>query len=160
TELKEQGSKIVFDPGPLVDQIDIKMLFAVLHLTDIFLPNRREVKLLEKKLNLREPFHSWCLARNGSLIVEKDGAHPFYSYTKEQTLRHTPFKVAVLDTTGAGDSFAAGLIFGLLQDSPSLARAIQFACACGALTATFSEPHQNFSVETIEKLIQTQGVLE
>ena len=46
---------------------------------------------------------------------------------------HTPaFKVPVVDTTGAGDIFHAGFIFGLLQAWP-LERQLDFACAAAAL---------------------------
>ncbi len=46
---------------------------------------------------------------------------------------HTPaFRVPVVDTTGAGDIFHAGFIFGLLQGWP-LERQFDFACAAAAL---------------------------
>lgn len=42
------------------------------------------------------------------------------------------FQVAAVDTTGAGDTFHAGFIFGLLQGWP-LPRRLDFACAAAAL---------------------------
>lgn len=46
---------------------------------------------------------------------------------------HTPaFLVPVVDTTGAGDIFHAGFIYGLLQSWP-LERQLEFACAAAAL---------------------------
>ncbi|KAM9963721.1 hypothetical protein ACTFIW_006972 [Dictyostelium discoideum] len=39
----------------------------------------------------------------------------------------------VVDTTGAGDSFRAGLIFSLVHKNQSLSNSLEFASACGAL---------------------------
>jgi ribokinase len=46
-----------------------------------------------------------------------------------------PPAVEVVDTTGAGDAFAAGLTVGLAEGMAD-ADALRFACAVGALTAT------------------------
>ena len=45
------------------------------------------------------------------------------------------YQVPVTDTTGAGDIFHAGFIYGLLQDWP-LDRQLDFACAAAALNCT------------------------
>jgi sulfofructose kinase len=45
------------------------------------------------------------------------------------------YRVPVADTTGAGDIFHAGFIYGLLQDWP-LEHQLDFACAAAALNCT------------------------
>ena len=45
------------------------------------------------------------------------------------------FQVSVVDTTGAGDLFHAGYIYGLLKGWP-LEQRLRFACAAAALNCT------------------------
>lgn len=47
------------------------------------------------------------------------------------------FNVPVVDTTGAGDTFHAGFIFGLLQGWP-LERILEFSCAAAARNCMFT----------------------
>ncbi len=55
--------------------------------------------------------------------------------TKQEQVKVPGFKVDVIDTTGAGDAFSAGMIFGLCQDW-SLEKMGLLANAMGALAAT------------------------
>src|SRR6266849_1443133 len=63
------------------------------------------------------------------------------------------FRVQTTDTTGAGDIFHAGFIYGLLQDWP-LQRQLEFACAAAALNCTGVGARGSIqSVESIERLM-------
>jgi sugar/nucleoside kinase (ribokinase family) len=61
------------------------------------------------------------------------------------------FSVAALDSTGAGDAFAAGFLYGRLGGWP-LERSARFANACGALATT--------AVGAVEGLIDRAQALE
>jgi sulfofructose kinase len=65
------------------------------------------------------------------------------------------FRVQTTDTTGAGDIFHAGFIYGLLQGWP-LPRQLEFACAAAALNCTGIGARGHIApVAEIEKLIAT-----
>jgi sulfofructose kinase len=67
----------------------------------------------------------------------------------------TAFRVQPVDTTGAGDIFHAGFIYGLLQGWP-LPRQLDFACAAAALNCTGIGARGGIqSVESIDRLIAT-----
>jgi sugar/nucleoside kinase (ribokinase family) len=71
-------------------------------------------------------------------------------------LHHRPaYRVPVVDTTGAGDIFHAGFIFGLLQGW-ELERQLDFACAAAAINCMASGARGGIqSVDAIEDLMAT-----
>jgi sulfofructose kinase len=63
------------------------------------------------------------------------------------------YRIEAVDTTGAGDIFHAGFIYGLLQGWP-LQRQLDFACAAAALNCTAVGARGGIqSVESIERLM-------
>ncbi|HEY8998271.1 MAG TPA: carbohydrate kinase family protein [Edaphobacter sp.] len=71
-------------------------------------------------------------------------------------MHHTnAYRVPVADTTGAGDIFHAGFIYGLLQGWP-LDRQLDFACAAAALNCTAVGARGGIkTVDEIQRLIAT-----
>jgi sulfofructose kinase len=79
-------------------------------------------------------------------VLAWDGSHFHYA---------PAFQVKTLDTTGAGDIFHAGFIYGLLQGWP-LARQLDFACAAAALNCTAAGARGGIqSAESIEGMMAT-----
>ncbi|XP_014490243.1 probable fructokinase-7 [Vigna radiata var. radiata] len=79
---------------------------------------------------------------NLKLLVVTEGGRGCRYYTKDFKGRLAGFKVEVVDTTGAGDSFVAGLLSivaahnHIYKDEKRLREALDFANACGAVTVT------------------------
>lgn len=72
-----------------------------------------------------------------------------------QNFHYAPaYQVEVVDTTGAGDIFHAGFIYGLLQGWP-IQRQLEFACAAAALNCTGVGARGGIqAVEQIESLMK------
>jgi len=83
------------------------------------------------------------------------GADGVVAWDGQQLQSRSAYRVAVTDTTGAGDIFHAGFIYGLVQDWP-LERRLDFACAAAALNCTCSGARGGIGrVDAIEQLMAT-----
>ena len=67
--------------------------------------------------------------------------------------RNDGYTITVADTVGAGDSFLAALITGLLTGADPQ-KTVDFACALGALVAAQSGANPEISAEQIKKIMQ------
>ena len=50
------------------------------------------------------------------IVAVKLGSQGCYVTDGQERLRIEPFKVKAVDTTGAGDAFCAGFLYGLIND--------------------------------------------
>lgn len=75
------------------------------------------------------------LAAGPQAVVVKRGAQGALLVTREEELVIPSFPVEVVDTTGAGDAFTAGLTLAIAEGRP-LQEAARFASAAGALAVT------------------------
>lgn len=74
------------------------------------------------------------VAKHGCFATLTDAAHGyvFGGPGIKATMRKAPIAPKVLDATGAGDAFRAGMLFSLDQGRP-IDECLRFAAACGAL---------------------------
>lgn len=71
-------------------------------------------------------------ARFGSRLAAATlGEEGVLAWDGKQLMHRAAYRVPVVDTTGAGDLFRSGFIYGLLQDWP-LDRQLDFSCAAAA----------------------------
>jgi sugar/nucleoside kinase (ribokinase family) len=106
-------------------------LRAVLPHTDIFLPNENELRALTGETDPEMALA--LLAEQLPLAVAKLGPQGAIARRGADIYRADALPVAVVETTGAGDSFDAGFIYGYLAgwDIP---RALRLGCVCGSLS--------------------------
>jgi argininosuccinate lyase len=106
---------------------------GLLPLVDGFLPNEHEARGLTGKADPLDAARS-LHEDTGGWIVVKLGADGAVAIDPGGSLhRVSAPAVEVHDTTGAGDSFDAGVLAGLLNGW-STKRALELGCACGALS--------------------------
>lgn len=105
-------------------------LAEVLQYVDVFLPNEAELLNISNKQTLEQALEH--LQHIPTLAV-KLGSKGGLTQAGHQRFRAPPLAVNVVDTTGAGDSFDAGFLYGYLHHW-ELERSLRLACACGSLS--------------------------
>lgn len=156
---KEHGLTVSWDPGRRQAQHGIEYYRELLRLIDIVLVNRLEARCLTGKEDYREAAR--IIASMGpSIVVVKRGSEGVYVYDAGNTeeIDLPAFKVPrVVDTTGAGDAFAAGLLLGLSR-SYSLRKAVVYANAVAALKIMHLGSHHVPSHEEVIKSMWEHGI--
>ena len=117
------GVPVSFDPGRRLTDRDYRDTLADIDV--LFATDREAAALLE----------STTAAVEDCLVVVKRGRDGATVHTPAETVVHPGFDVDTVDTTGAGDAFAAGFIATRLAGG-DVERALEYANACGALTAS------------------------
>ncbi|GGM00960.1 sugar kinase [Nakamurella endophytica] len=133
------GATVSFDPnlrpslwsGP--DEM-VREVNRMAALADWVLPGVAEGRVLTGR-DAPDGIAGFYRDLGASLVVVKDGGRGATAFTDAGPLHRPVFPVTVVDTVGAGDGFAAGLISGHL-DGLGLAAQLERAAAVGALATT------------------------
>lgn len=131
---KKHGKQVILNPAPAQS-----LPRELLELVDILTPNCSELAMLSglgtDEGKLEEAMKALC-SMGVRQVVTTLGAEGAAYFNKEGTLCKVPARaVKVVDTTGAGDAFNAGLAYGLAEEM-DLAAAIGFAGKVSALAVT------------------------
>jgi len=106
--------KVSLDPGELYARKGLEALEPVIRRTSVAFLNENEIRLLTGK-GYREG--SKALVNEGiSIVAAKLGKRGCYITDGKETHLVEPYKVKVVDTTGAGDAFCAGFLYGLIKN--------------------------------------------
>jgi sugar/nucleoside kinase (ribokinase family) len=105
---------------------------AIQHV-DVFLPNALEAQTLTNTDSVEAALH--MLGQLCPLVVVKDGGGGAYAIQGGQVYHAPALPVTPIDTTGAGDCFAAGFIRAWLNDCP-IEDCLRWGNICGGLSVT------------------------
>lgn len=133
TEAKKKGLTISFDPNSDPTQEWRDEIYNVIRLADILFLNETEAKQLTSSDELQSAVIE--LGRFSPCPVIKLGPNGAVAYRDGKIISADGFAVATVDTTGAGDSFAAGFVHAFL-DGRDVRDCLTMGNACGALSTT------------------------
>lgn len=128
-EAKQMGLTTSLDTN--WDPREIWDVAAILPHCDLFLPNEEEVLRITGQKDIKSGINQ--LAAQIPTLAVKRGAQGGYAQQKAERVSAPALPIKVIDTTGAGDSFDAGFLFGYLNNY-SLKDSLRLACACGSLS--------------------------
>jgi sugar/nucleoside kinase (ribokinase family) len=131
---RQNGAMIFMDCQSTAATLDTPGVVAALRSVDIFAPNDVEALQLTGAATVEQALAR--LAEFTPLVIIKLGAEGAIAQTDEQLVRVPAIPVEAVDTTGAGDCFNAGFLYGYLRRSALLEICLQFGNICGGLSTT------------------------
>lgn len=151
---RETGVTTSLDPGWDPAERWNSRLGDVLAATDVFLPNEQELLQITGASSVEEALKELSAVPT---VVAKLGATGALARSGGTTARCTPPQVVPVDATGAGDSFGAGFVFGLLRGY-GLEQALSIGCFCGARsTARAGGVESQPDLSELETLLSQTG---
>ncbi len=155
----EQGTKISFDPNirmeMLHDPAAMNLVQEVFRNSSVFMPGVSELKQFTGKDNIEDAVKTAFENEKLELLVLKNGSKGSRIYNREGLVETMGvYKIEQEDATGAGDSFDAAFICGLVQGR-SLKEAAEMGAAAGALNAAAFGPMEGeISPDTVREMIE------
>lgn len=132
---KKKGLAVVLNPAPAHRNVSAGLLKSV----DVLTPNEHEAGMLSgiEVKNTEDAVSAGkkLLETGAGQVIITCGAKGSVLINKEGVKRFPAYKVEVVDTTGAGDAFNAGLVYALSRGH-TISEAIDFGSRAGALEAT------------------------
>jgi ribokinase len=106
--------KISFDPGSVYAQKGFALIEPIIRSSYVLMPNTFELELLTGETDHRKGA-DLMIGLGVKIVAVKLGDKGCYVTDGQEQLKVEPFKVKAVDTTGAGDAFCAGFLYGLIN---------------------------------------------
>ncbi|MEM2385441.1 MAG: carbohydrate kinase family protein [Candidatus Bathyarchaeia archaeon] len=107
--------KVSLDPGELYARKGLEKLEPLIGRCFVLMPNAREMALLTGEEDYTVGAEK-MLEMGVKIVAVKLGGRGCYVTDGKESHHVEAFKVEVVDTTGAGDAFCAGFLYGLLNN--------------------------------------------
>ena len=145
---------VVFDPGPLVDSPDEPLMQALLPRIDLWTSNSVEALKFTGAPDIAEALERLTDHLPADvLMVVRDGPQGCWISQHGERQHVAGFKVAAVDSNGAGDAHAGVFVAGLAQEL-SASEAARRANAAAALAVTRWGPATSPRPDEVDALIR------
>jgi ribokinase len=108
------SAKVSFDPGALYARKRFTRLEHIIRRTYVLMPNAIELELLTGETDYCNGA-DFMIGRGVKIVAVKLGSDGCYITDGRERHLIEAFNVRVVDTTGAGDAFCAGFLYGLVN---------------------------------------------
>jgi ribokinase len=108
------STKVSFDPGALYARKGLAALEPIIRKTYVLMPNALELTLLTGEIAYSKGADA-MIGKGVKIVAVKLGEDGCYVTDGNERYSIEPFKVDAVDTTGAGDAFCAGFLYGLVN---------------------------------------------
>lgn len=151
---KEQGILVCADMTKRKNEETVKDIREALACVDYLFPNYEEAVLVTGKRELHEIADAFLDCGVGNVVI-KCGNKGCFVKNREMFFESPAVSsIRCVDTTGAGDSFAAGFVYALSQDM-DLRTAAAYANVCGGLAV-----QRLGATEGINDIVQVENAVK
>ncbi|MHA1338646.1 MAG: PfkB family carbohydrate kinase [Promethearchaeota archaeon] len=148
-ELKEMGITTIMDTGQVTPAFSKELLIEMINNSDYLICNEHEYKMICKKIGSDKEY----ILKNLNAIIRTEGEKGASIFKEDETIKIPIIKPKkIMDPTGAGDGFRAGVLFALHHGC-----SLEKACKIGATVACFvvetigAQTHRFSKEEFIER---------
>jgi sugar/nucleoside kinase (ribokinase family) len=149
--IERSGAKLFYNPGTHQLKHGVKKNPRLLSLTEIIIINREEAKRIlgineEEDIPMKKLLKG--LANLGPrMVVITNSKEGSFGYDGEKYYKLATFPAKILETTGAGDSYATGVLAGLLHGN-TLPEAMRWGTANSASVVEHIGPQEGLLTYT------------